>query len=81
MEVGRKYPITIARRIDTKYGESVLLTILGLDEKLVSVFLPKRYTTAFTEGDIEMINSKKVTLNLIYNGTCEKTKSYKMEIE
>ena len=35
MEVGRKYPISRARQIDTKYGESVLLTILGLDEKLV----------------------------------------------
>ena len=27
VEVGKKYPISKARRIDTKYGESVLLTI------------------------------------------------------
>ena len=51
LEVGRKYPITTARRIDTKYVESVLLTVLGDDENSVSAFLPKRYTAAVTEDD------------------------------
>ena len=51
LEVGRKYPITRARRIDTKYEESVLLTVLGDDESSVSVFLPKRYNAAVTEDD------------------------------
>ena len=60
LDVGRKYPITKARRIDTKYGEIVLLTIFGDNEKSVSVFFPKRYTAVATDEDIGMINSKRV---------------------
>ena len=81
MQDGRKYPITRARRMDTKYGESVLLTILGDDGNSVRVFLPKRYTAAITDDDIDLINSKRVALCIIYNGTCEKTKAYKLEID
>ena len=73
LDVGRKYPITKARRMDTKFGENVVLTSLGDDEKSVSVFLPKRYTAVVTDEDIGMINSKRAKLNLIYKGTCEKT--------
>ena len=81
MQVGRKYPITRARRMVTKYGESVLLTILGDDGNSVRVFLPKRYTAVLTDDDIDMINSKRVALSIIYNGTCEKTKACKLEID
>ena len=49
--------------------------------EFVSVFLPKRYTAALTDDDIDMINSKRVALSIIYNGTCEKTKAYKLEID
>ena len=34
IEVRRKYPISRAKRFDTKYGESVLLSILGPDKKI-----------------------------------------------
>jgi len=59
----------------------VLLIILGDDEKSVSVFLPMRYTAVITDEDIGMINSKTAKLKLIYKGTCEKTKAYKLEID
>ena len=75
MEVGRKYPISRAKRFPTKYGKSVLFSLLESDEKLVSVFLPKRYSLAFTDHCIKIINSKNMKLNLIYNGTCPKTNS------
>ena len=81
LDVGRKYSITKAQRFETKYGESVLLTILDDDEKSVSVFLPKRYTAVITDEHIRMINSKRAKLDLIYKGTCEKTKAYKLEID
>ena len=81
MQVGRKYPITRARRIDTKYGGSVLLTLLEGDGHFVSVFLPKRYAAVLTDEDIDKIRSKHVNLSIIYNGTCEKTKAFRLEIE
>ena len=51
LEVERKYPISKARRLDTKYGESMLITILEFGENPVSVFLPKRYSGVFTDDD------------------------------
>ena len=67
--VGKKYPISKARRLDTKYGESMLITVLEFSENPVSVFLPKRYTGVFTDDDIERINSRRTKLQLIYKGT------------
>ena len=81
LEVGRKYPISKATRLDTKYGERILITILEFGENPVSVFLPKRYSGAFTDDDIDRINFKITKLHLIYKGTCEKTRAYKLEIE
>ena len=81
MQVGRKYPITRALRIDTKYGESVLLIILEGDGHSVNVFLPKRYAAVLTDDDIDMIKSKRVNLSIVYNGTCEKTRAYRLEID
>jgi len=67
--------------MDTKYGESVPLIILEGDGHSVNVFLPKRYAAVLTDDDIDMINSKRVNLSIIYNGTCEKTRVYKLEID
>jgi len=79
--VGKKYPISKARRLDTKYGESILITVLEFSENPVSVFLPKRYAGVFTDDDIERINSKRTKLQMIYKGTCDKTSAYMLEIE
>ena len=81
MQIGRKYPITRARRIDTKYGKSVLLTLLEGDGHSVNAFLPKRYAAVLTDDDIDKIRSKRVNLGIIYNGTCEKTRAYRLEID
>ena len=79
--VGKRYPISKARRLDTKYGESILITVLEFGENPVSVFLPKRYTGVFTDDDIERINSKRTKLQMAYKGTCDKTRAYMLEIE
>ena len=80
LEVERKYPIIHAERVETKFGQSVLLTILDSPMNSVKVFLPKGYSAVVRDDDIDDINSNRVSLNLIYKGTCVKTKSYILAI-
>jgi hypothetical protein len=81
MEIGKRYLICNARRVHTRYGSSVLLTIEGFSERPVSVFLPKRYSSVFTDDDICRIHYKRTVLHVIYKGTNERSKAYKMSIE
>lgn len=78
MVVNRKYPIIRAKRVNTKFGETILLTTKDYSEQLVKVFLSNRYSSLFTDEDIESINSKRVQLNLIYKATCLNKKSHKL---
>jgi len=75
------YPITRAKRISTKYGLAVVLTLQSPDEGVVQVFLPQRYSDVITDSDLTSINSKAVTLNLVYKGVCDSSKSYLLAIE
>jgi hypothetical protein len=81
MEGGKRYLICNARRVHIRYGPSVLLTIEGFSERPVSVFLPKRYSSVFANDDICRIHSKRTVLHVIYKGTDERSKAYKMPIE
>ena len=38
LEIGKRYPISNAKRHETKYGESILLTIMEFGENPISVF-------------------------------------------
>jgi len=78
MAIDRKYPIVRAKRVNTRFGGTVLLTIEDSPEQLVKVFLPNRYSVLFNDDDIECISSKCVQLHLIYKGTCQNTKSHKL---
>jgi len=69
LEVDRKYPIVRAERIVTKFGPTILLSIRDSPFNVIKVFMPKRYSSVFTDEDIGSIN-QKVSLNLIYKGTC-----------
>jgi hypothetical protein len=77
---GCRYPITAALRVQTRFGPTVLLTIVS-DEREVKVFLPKRYATVITDSDIEDINRAKVKLFLLYQGTCDISKAILLAIE
>jgi len=55
--INRLYPIVHAKRVNTKYGPTVLLSLRDSDEKLVQIFLPKRYANVVTDEDTEKINS------------------------
>jgi hypothetical protein len=75
----RPYEIGYVERIDTKYGPSVLMTLMT-STSTAKIFLPKRYSGLFSDDDIEAIQNI-VTLQLIYLGTCPKTKSFDLAIE
>ena len=76
LEPHKLYPIIRANRIPTKYGLSFVLTPRITETNIVQVFLPKRYSNMLSDVDINAINSKAVSLHLVYKGVCESSKSY-----
>jgi hypothetical protein len=81
LEVDRKYPITRAERIVTKFGPTVLLSIRSTSFNTVKVFIHKRCGSVFSDADIEDINIEKVTLHVVYKGICDKTILHILAIE
>jgi len=81
LTLNRPYPFVCARRITTRFGSTVLLSIRDTDEQLVQIFLPRRYASVVSDEDIAKINFRSIYLNLVYKGMCEKTKSYLLAID
>ena len=79
--LNRPYPIVCARRITTRFGSTVLLSIRDTDEQLIQIFFPRRYASVVSDEDIAKINSRSIYLNLVYKGICEKTKSSFLAID
>jgi hypothetical protein len=79
LEVDRAYPIIIAEKVQTKFGETMLLT-QDSNNILKKVFLPKRFGSLFTNEKINSINENKVSLALKYVGIYPITKSFLLEI-
>jgi len=61
LKTDSSYPIERAEKVQTKYGEAVLLTLKESSQVYVKVFLPRRYGTQFSEDDIHSINNKSFT--------------------
>ena len=57
LQVDRKYPITYAERVATRSGPAILLAIRDTPDRLLKVFMPRRFYSAFSEEDLEEINS------------------------
>jgi hypothetical protein len=74
LQADRKYPIERADRVQKKFAKIVQLTIRDSPLKVTRVFLPKRYSSIFSDDDIQSINSNSVSLSLIYGGTLRKQK-------
>jgi len=53
-----------------------MLTLRIFETNIVQVFLPERYIELVSDTDIDAINSKVVSLHLVYRGVCESSKSY-----
>jgi len=81
LEPHKQYPIFRAKRISTKYGLAVVLTLQALAVVIVQVFLPQRYSDVIMDTNLESINSKAVALSLVYRGVCELSKAYLLAIE
>jgi hypothetical protein len=81
LQVEKKYPIPLAERIGTRFGSTILLSLQDPSMRIFKVFIPRRYCSSFSDTNIEEINLGKVSLGLIYKGTCVKTKSYILAIE
>ena len=79
--LNRPYPIVRAKRVTTKFGSTVMLSIRDTDEQLIQIFLPKRYASVVSDDDISKINSRTKYINLVYKGLCEKTRSYLLAID
>jgi len=81
LEPHKLYPIIRAKRIPTKFGPSIVLTLRIAETNIVKVFLPKRYSDMVSDSDIDAINSKAVSLHLANKGVCESSKTYILAIE
>jgi len=62
----QQYPIVHSECINTRYGQNFLLGILDSPTTSVNIFLPKRYGDVLSEDDLQVINTKRVALYLIY---------------
>jgi hypothetical protein len=74
------YPIERAEKLQTRFGEAILLTLQESPLSYVKVFLPRRYGVLFTEADLKSINEKIVSLSLRYHGICPDSNSYILAI-
>ena len=82
LKIGTPYPIELAERVQTKYGEAISVTLRAESpQTFVKVFLPRRYGVLFSDEDLRHINDRTVSLRLKYLGTHAYTNSYILEIE
>jgi len=81
LQVDRKYPITYAERIATRFGPAIVLAVRDKPERVLKVFMPKRFYAAFSYRNIDDINSANVRLNIVYKGQCVNTRAFKVTVE
>mgnify|MGYP000229859571 CR=1 FL=1 len=70
------YKVLKAHKITTRFGETVTLCLLMQDRTESWVYLPKRYTSVFTQEEMDNINSSQTTIYLQYDSVCQKTNTY-----
>jgi hypothetical protein len=80
LETEKPYPIQHAQRVDTRFGPTVLLSLRESEFTLRKVFLPRRYSGVVSDEDIDLINSGRAKLHLIYKGVCEHTNGFILSI-
>jgi len=62
-------------------GPAIVLAIRDTPDRILKVFMPRRFYSAISDEDLEDINSAKVALNLVYKGQCVNTHAFKVTIE
>jgi len=81
LQHNHKYPIMSAKRITTKIGPTLLLTIRDSQRDPSQINLPRQYSAVMADDDMENINGNTVPLSLIYRGVCAATLAYPLSIE
>jgi hypothetical protein len=81
LQVDRKYPKTYVERIATRFGPAIVLAVRDTPERVLKVFMPRRFYAAFTDRDLNDINSANVRLNLVCKGQCVNTRAFKVKIQ
>jgi len=79
--INTPYPIERAEKVQTKYGEAIVLNLQESPQTFVKVFVPRRYGFLFTDNDLRSNNKKSVSLSLKYLGTNPASNSYFLEIK
>jgi hypothetical protein len=79
LKMDRPFLINRAEKIQTRYGETILLTLQKFAQTFVKVFLPKPYGDLFTEDDIKSIIERSLIHTLRYRGTI--SNSFILEID
>jgi hypothetical protein len=77
----KPYQTEHVERVQTRYGEAILLTLRELPASFVKIYLPKRYGVQFSVENISSINERSVSLSIKYKGTCPDSNSYILELE
>jgi hypothetical protein len=80
LRLDEHYKVTHAKRIETRHGTRVVLTLLEKDDRIVSVFLPKRYGDAMEDSDITD-NNRRLQYHLIYRGKSSVSSALCVDIE
>jgi hypothetical protein len=80
LDFGKNYPILYAKRMASKYGSTVLLTLQTSSDPVLT-FLPKRYADAVSDYDIMKIQNRDVSLHLVFKGVYETTKAFVLAVE
>jgi hypothetical protein len=73
--------VTHAKRLETRHGTRVVLKLLEKDDRVVSVYLPKRYGDAMTDGDITDINTGRLHDPLVDRGKSSVSAALLVDIE
>jgi Mg2+/Co2+ transporter CorB len=81
LRLDERYRVTHARRLGTCHGMRVVLKLLEKDDRVVSVFLPKRYGDAMADADITDINTGHLQYHLIYSGKSSVSAALLVDIE
>ena len=82
LKIDTPYPIERAEKVQTKYGEALLMTVQAESpHTFVKVFLPRRYGSLFNDDNLRSINDKTVSLSLKYLGTNTTSNCHNLELE
>jgi len=81
LDLNKLYPIFNDKSMTTKYGPGILLPMREWYAQIVQLFLSKRYCAVISDDDMDKFNTKAVSLNPVYKGLCESSKSQLLAIE